>query len=243
MGRVHESYKTFWTPDYWQAYCEGHPVRRYRGQRERQLMLQLLSLRPGQRFLEAGCGYGRLSRFLLQDQPLRWTGVDLSPVMARHCRDHLPGAAAVVNADVSRLPFANDSFDRVLCSGVLMHLENEEAALAELVRVARPGGLLVITGNNLVHPLGPLVQLSAWLRSNYIQRFHLAGFYRRRLERLGCRLLAVKGDTLLGVGVQVVGGLQLPPGWSLPVVSRIDSWCEGLLPVFAYELWFQAQKL
>lgn len=242
MGRVHEYYKTFWTPAYWQAYCEGHPVRRYRGERERQLMLRLLCLEEGQSVLEAGCGYGRLSRSLLAQPGIRWTGIELSPAMARHCRDQLPGAPPVLRADVSELPFATDSFDRVLCSGVLMHLENEKQALAELVRVTRPGGLLVVSGNNLLHPLGPVVHLRALLRRHYVQRFHLASFYRRRLERLGCRLQAVYGDTLLGVGVQLPAGVMLPPAWTLPLVRAVDGWSEPLLRAFGFELWFQARK-
>ena len=242
MGPVHQHYKTFWTPAYWQAYCEGHPVRRYRGERERQLMLQLLRLEDGHRVLEAGCGYGRLSRTLLAHRRIRWTGVELSLAMARHCREHLPGHPPVIGADISDLPFASATFDRVLCSGVLMHLEDENKALAELVRVTRPGGLLVVSGNNVFHLLGPLMHVRALFRRNYIQRFHPASFYRGHLERLGCRVEAVCGDTLLGVGVQVLGWVRLPPAWALPLVRKVDRWGESLLPHFGYELWFQAVK-
>lgn len=243
MSSVHQHYKTFWTPAYWQAYCEGHPVRRYRGEREQQLMLELLSVEDGHRVLEAGCGYGRLSRSLLSHRRIRWTGVELSPTMARHSREQLPGTPPVLRADISHLPLASNTFDRVLCSGVLMHLEDESRALAELVRVTRPGGLLVLSGNNLFHPLGLVVHLRALLRRNYVQRFHFPAFYRRQLQGLGCRVEAVRGDTLLGVGVGLFGRVILPPQWALPLVRKGDEWGKSLLPHFGYELWFRAVKL
>lgn len=241
-GRVHQHYKTFWTPAYWQSYCEGHPVRRYRGQRERQLLLRLLRLEDGLRLLEAGCGYGRLSRPLLASAGVHWVGVELSPSMVRYCRQQLPGSPPVVQADIGELPFADGSFDRVLCTSVLVHLEDEQEGLAELVRVTRPGGRLVLSANNLLHPLGPLMQLRALFRRHYIQRSHLASFYRHQLERLGCRLEGVYGDTLLGVGLGPVGTVTLPPAWTLPLINKLDDWFESLLPYFGYELWFQAVK-
>lgn len=240
MGEVHERYKSFWTPEFWREYCEGHPVRRYRGQKEIRLARELLRLERGQRLLEAGCGYGRLSRVLLESGA-RWTGVELSPSMAEYCRRTLPREAVLVRADNGELPFAEASFDRVLCSGVLMHLEDERKALAELVRVLRPGGVLVVTGNNLLHPLGPLMHVKAALRPGYLQRFHLPGCYRRELERLGCCVETVRGDTLLGVGVQL-GGLALPPAWLLPVIERTDRWSGVRLRWLGFEIWYQAVK-
>ncbi|MCI0402195.1 MAG: class I SAM-dependent methyltransferase [Acidobacteria bacterium] len=240
MGEVHKRYETFWTPEYWREYCEGHPVRRYRGQREVALALELLRLEKGQRLLEAGCGYGRLSPALLE-RGVRWTGVELSPSMAAYCRRTLASSAVLVRGDNCELPFAEASFDRVLCSGVLMHLEDERKALAELVRVLRPGGVLVATGNNLLHPLGPLMHLKAALRPGYLQRFHLPGFYQRELERLGCRVEMVRGDTLLGVGVRL-GGLALPPARLLGAIERIDGWSATALRWFGFELWYQAVK-
>lgn len=240
MGEVHERYKSFWTPEFWREYCEGHAVRRYRGRRELRLALELLRLKEGQRLLEVGCGYGRLSASLVESGA-QWTGVELSPSMAAHCRRTLPASAWLVRGDNCELPFAEGSFDRVLCSGVLMHVEDERKALGELVRVLRPGGVLVVSGNNLLHPLGPLMDATAALRRGYLQRFHLPGFYRRELERLGCRVETVQGDTLLGVGVRV-GGVALPPRWLLPAIERTDEWSGRALRWLGFEIWYQAVK-
>jgi ubiquinone/menaquinone biosynthesis C-methylase UbiE len=45
-----------------------------------------------------------------------------------------------LQGDATRLPFASNSFDRVITSEVLLHIQDDVAALAELVRVLKPGG-------------------------------------------------------------------------------------------------------
>ena len=50
-----------------------------------------------------------------------------------------------VNGDATGLPFADGSFDRIIASEVMEHIDDDEAALAELARVLRPGGVLAVT--------------------------------------------------------------------------------------------------
>ena len=52
---------------------------------------------------------------------------------------------AAVNGDGTRLPFPDDTFDRIICSEVLEHIPDDDAALAELHRVLKPGGMLAAT--------------------------------------------------------------------------------------------------
>jgi SAM-dependent methyltransferase len=56
-----------------------------------------------------------------------------------------PAAGAVSRGDALGLPFPDDSFDRVIAAEVLEHIPADEAAMAELVRVLRPGGRLAVT--------------------------------------------------------------------------------------------------
>ena len=52
---------------------------------------------------------------------------------------------AAVNGDGTRLPFADDTFDRIICSEVMEHIPDDAAAARELARVLKPGGTLAVT--------------------------------------------------------------------------------------------------
>ena len=55
------------------------------------------------------------------------------------------GLGAALNGDALRLPFPDDTFDRIICSEVFEHIPDDSAAMAELARVLRPGGVLAAT--------------------------------------------------------------------------------------------------
>jgi SAM-dependent methyltransferase len=93
--------------------------------------------------LDAGCGTGGLIRYLQnQETAWRFTGVDVSPVACELAR--LRGCPEVLEADLTDLPYPADTFDAVVSSDVLYHIEDDALALKEMVRVLRPGGLVVI---------------------------------------------------------------------------------------------------
>ncbi|HMJ32356.1 MAG TPA: class I SAM-dependent methyltransferase [Baekduia sp.] len=114
----------------------------YRGRR-RVLRAELdrLPLAPDPRLLDAGCGSGRTLDELARYG--RVSGIDLSPeaVAAAHRRGHRD----VRVGHVERLPFPDATFDVVTCLDVVEHTPDDRATLAELRRVARPGGLLLVT--------------------------------------------------------------------------------------------------
>ena len=85
--------------------------------------------------LDVGCGTG------LDALALSATGVDRSRAMCDRARSR---GADVAVADATMLPFAEASFAGVRADRVFQHLEDPEAGLAELVRVTRPGGRVVI---------------------------------------------------------------------------------------------------
>jgi malonyl-CoA O-methyltransferase len=88
--------------------------------------------------LDVGCGTARR----LASSCATWAvGVDASIGMLRHARGDAPLAAA----DVRALPFADASFDRIWCRLVIGHVAELEAAWAELGRVCRPGGHVIVT--------------------------------------------------------------------------------------------------
>ena len=98
----------------------------------------------GAEILDAGCGSGNLTRLLI-DAGYRVQAVDASTGMLERASRKCPEASCML-VDLDRtLPFHDRSFDAVTCSNVLYSLPNPERTLAELERVLRPGGRLVVT--------------------------------------------------------------------------------------------------
>jgi ubiquinone/menaquinone biosynthesis C-methylase UbiE len=243
MSTLHQRYKRFWTPEYWQRWREDQsPYRRYKSDRDRHLALQLLALQDGARVLEVGCGYGWIAQALVTSARIQWIGIDLSSQMTSHCVQTIPKGLATV-ADALSLPFHADAFDTVLCSGVLMHVEDEPTALMEMTRVLRPEGRLVISANNLLSPFAiPSVLWNARKR-HYKQSFRPPWVYERWLKRVGLRLERMVGDTLLAVGMQLPGRIgSIPPQRWFKLMMLPDRLLETRLRYFAYEIWFAAVK-
>lgn len=98
----------------------------------------------GQTVLEAGCGAGRFTEILLQAGALVHA-IDLSDAVDANYRNIGDRPNYVVaQADLLRAPFPAESFDLVLCLGVLQHTPSPEASVAALWRMVKPGGLLVV---------------------------------------------------------------------------------------------------
>jgi SAM-dependent methyltransferase len=95
------------------------------------------ALRPGQRVLDAGCGPGGNSAWLLPQSSV--VGVDIEPIAVRLARERHPGMD-VREGSITSLPFEDGAFDLVLVLTVLAHVEDDRGAVAEVARVLRPGG-------------------------------------------------------------------------------------------------------
>lgn len=102
----------------------------------------------GRRVLDVGCGKGRFSAALQRAFPhAEIHAIDLSPELLRH----VPSSISCRQGSMLQLPWPAESFDVVFCVEALEHAQREEVAVAEMCRVLRPGGDLLIIDKNRDH--------------------------------------------------------------------------------------------
>jgi ubiquinone/menaquinone biosynthesis C-methylase UbiE len=108
-------------------------------------LLDAAHIRPGMRVLDVACGTGVVARHAADavgDTAV--TGLDVNEAMLAVARRVRPDIAWR-RGDAAALPFPDRSFDAVLCQMALMFLPDPGAAVAEMARVAAPGGTVAIS--------------------------------------------------------------------------------------------------
>ncbi|OQY30977.1 MAG: SAM-dependent methyltransferase [Anaerolineaceae bacterium 4572_5.2] len=131
------------------ALC-GEPSYVWRDGQQRRLEMTLKAAgeRVKGRILENGCGVGMYIKHLA---PLAGTvfGLEYDYPRAVEARQHAPH---ILNAAGEHLPFPKNTFDLILSHEVIEHVQNDRAAIAEIVRTLRPGGRLVLFCPNRGYP-------------------------------------------------------------------------------------------
>ena len=111
-----------------------------------QRTLRHLHIRPGARVLDLGCGTGVLLHAIKHHTPEAVTvGLDLSAAMLAVARRRLAGGATLLRGDVTHLPFPDRRFDVVVSASSLHYWRRPHDALAEIARVLKTDGQLVVT--------------------------------------------------------------------------------------------------
>lgn len=101
----------------------------------------------GKTCLDAGCGGGVFSQYLSKRNPAMVVGFDIGGKClesTRQLTESEEKRVRLVRGSVLELPFTDDKFDFVLCSGVLHHTIDPEWGFQELVRVCKPGGVVFV---------------------------------------------------------------------------------------------------
>ncbi len=106
---------------------------------------RLLQPRPGEKILEVGAGRGHLTKRLID------LGVDAVGIDANPHASEMAVSDAVVTMRAERLDFADESFDKVVSVHAIEHVPEIEGALAEMARVLKPGGIVL-----LIYPAEPI---------------------------------------------------------------------------------------
>ena len=131
---------------------------------------RLVSLRGDERALDVGAGTGALA-FALAPRVESVVAVDSDAAMVARASGSAPANVEVVEGDAHALPFPDFSFDLAGTLRTLHHARRPELVVAELTRVTRPGGTILV-----VDQLAPVDPLSAL----ELNRFEIARDRRRR---------------------------------------------------------------
>jgi len=119
---------------------------------ERSLVLDLLSPQQGEQILDAGSGTGIFTRMFLS-RGAAVVGLDISVAMLqRAVATKAIAASRVVNADMAALPFADGVFDKTVSVTAVEFIADERQAVAELFRVTKRGGVVVVATLNSLSP-------------------------------------------------------------------------------------------
>ena len=153
----------------------------------------------GRRVLDVPCGQGfYLHRYSFVEPLCTAIGVELEPrTLARAGRALRGLGVPLTNASVYELPFDADSFDAVICSEVLEHLDDDVAGLREVRRVVRPGGTVAITVPHANYPFwwDPINKTLEAFIGRAIRRGPLAGIWaghRRLYTRTALRSAVIE---------------------------------------------------
>ena len=159
------------------------------------LLARRLGLHQVRSALDVGAGQGHWTLLLapLLAADARILGVEREPQWVQRAgeraREHgFGGRVSFVEGTAEQLPFAPDSFDLVTCQTVLMHVRDAATVVAEMVRVVRPGGLILLSEPN--NAAGMLVASSVEADESDADR----------LERLGFLLVCQRGKAIVGEG-------------------------------------------
>jgi SAM-dependent methyltransferase len=113
------------------------------------LVAAVMAAQP-RRILEVGCGWGELAEWVGRETGAEVVAVDLSPRMVELACERGVDARA---GDVQDLEFADGEFDVAIAAWMLYHVPELDRGIAELARILRPGGRLVVATNSRFHLL------------------------------------------------------------------------------------------
>src|SRR5579863_9139020 len=124
-----------------------------------QIVLQFLPPVKDKRILEIACGRGGFSR-LLGSRGASVCGADFSASAVAIAKERLSrgplldGSVTYVQADAQNMPFEENSFDIVISCETIEHVPDPRAAVREMYRVCKPGGMLFLTTPNYLNFMG-----------------------------------------------------------------------------------------
>ncbi len=202
---------------------------------EQQLLSELLGSVAGKTLLDVGCGDGALAAEFAQ-RGARVTGTDADPVMIAAARQRSENEAArlrLIEGRAEALPFHDDAFDYTLAVTTLCFVEDARRAIAEMARVLKPGGRLLI---------GELGRWSLWSTQRRIRSWLGDPIWRAAIFQSDAELRALIEASGLSVS-ESRGAVYYPPcGIAARILARADLWFGRIKTLGAAFITLSAEK-
>lgn len=184
---------------------------------EERLLIELVGDPAGMEILDVGCGDGMFATRLAQ-MGATVTGVDSDSAMIRAASERAQTQGQMLRlftGNAEALPFADASFDRVVAIAVLCFISDGERAVAEMSRVLRPGGRLIIGELGRWSLWAAIRRVHGWLGSSTWANAH----FRSASQLRG--LLARQGLDR----IETRGAIYYPPwGVAAKIMRPVDPW-------------------
>jgi ubiquinone/menaquinone biosynthesis C-methylase UbiE len=118
-------------------------------------ILEYLELKEGDLLLDAGCGEGFYLMLLRNLYGCRLVGIESDQKMLDLAQQWIKPTEKLLlqTKDICQMNFPENYFDKIICSEVLEHIDDDNLAVKNLFRVLKPGGVLVVTVPNKNYPL------------------------------------------------------------------------------------------
>jgi len=195
---------------------------------KRRVTMLISHLQPEMRVLEIGCGTGYFTKELLKTGS-NIIAIDISPDLLKLATSHTTtDNITYIVGNAYNLSFKNDSFDSIVGSSVLHHL-NVDSALVEFFRVLKPGGTLYFTEPNMLNPHIALEKNIPYLKRKLGDSPDETAFFRwslkKNLESKGFKVILIKPFDFLHPWIPKALISIVQPACTLlekiPVVSEI----------------------
>ncbi|MBW4509597.1 MAG: methyltransferase domain-containing protein [Scytonematopsis contorta HA4267-MV1] len=208
-------------------------------------MLSLLKVEPGNSIIDVGCGTGDDVRAIAKVMEFkgRFVGVDKSSTMIEEAKQRSAGSklpAEFYICDAENLEFPDNSFDCCRVERVLQHLDNPQKALAEILRITKPGGRIVVVEPDYgsVKIQGSSQQVTCKLlerRCNHFRNgrigMHLMLLYKRLgLVKIAMRVIQVTNTNIDAQHENFLVRKYIEPAVEMGVISAQEGhrWLEDL---------------
>ncbi|MBI4436584.1 MAG: methyltransferase domain-containing protein [Candidatus Omnitrophica bacterium] len=194
-------------------------------------------IEKGKAVLEVGCGVGTFTE-KLTEEGVRLTAIDILPDFVQKAYRRINQQAHCVVADAMVTPFCAETFDAVVGSSILHHL-NAEAALKEFWRVLRPGGRLALAEPNMLNPqifvMKNVPAVKRWMGEDPDETAFIRWGLAHTLQRIGFQDIRIFPYDYLHPST---------PAFFIPFVERMGQWfeCIPVLREFAGSLMIVAKK-